>query len=133
MGRLRGGLTARIHTLIDAWCLPIALKFTEGQAHDGRSAPYTLAGVGKGQILLADRAYDSGALHQALRSRGVWVHKKPMLNRKNVLAFSDFLYRHSYPGERFFKKLSYFRSVATRYNKRPEQCLADGNLASVRI
>ena len=38
MGRSRGGLTTKIHALVDAGGLPILLKLTEGQAHDGRSA-----------------------------------------------------------------------------------------------
>ena len=38
MGRSRGGLTTKIHALVDANGLPVALKLTEGQAHDGRSA-----------------------------------------------------------------------------------------------
>jgi len=31
-------LTTKIHALVDANGLPIALKLTEGQAHDGKSA-----------------------------------------------------------------------------------------------
>src|ERR1700675_274258 len=38
MGRSRGGLTTKIHALVDAAGLPLVLKLTEGQAHDGRSA-----------------------------------------------------------------------------------------------
>ena len=38
MGRSRGGLTTKIHALVDANGLPIVLKLTAGQAHDGRSA-----------------------------------------------------------------------------------------------
>jgi hypothetical protein len=38
MGRSRGGLTTKIHLLVDACGLPIVLKITEGQAHDGRSS-----------------------------------------------------------------------------------------------
>ena len=55
MGRSRGGLTTKIHALVDANGLPILLKLTPGQAHDGRSADDMLAGLGEGQILLADR------------------------------------------------------------------------------
>ncbi len=36
--RSRGGLTTKIHAMVDANGLPIGLKLTEGQAHDGRSA-----------------------------------------------------------------------------------------------
>jgi transposase len=45
MGRSRGGLTTKIHALVDAWGLPILLKLTEGQAHDGRSADDTLGSL----------------------------------------------------------------------------------------
>ena len=43
MGRSRGGLTTKIHALVDAMGLPIALKLTEGQAHDGRSAEESIS------------------------------------------------------------------------------------------
>ena len=56
MGRSRGGLTTKIHALVDANGLPILLKLTAGQAHDGRSAADMLDGLGEGQILLADVA-----------------------------------------------------------------------------
>ena len=46
MGRSRGGLTTKIHALVDADGLPIALKLTEGQAHDGRSAATCSASLG---------------------------------------------------------------------------------------
>ena len=61
MGRSRGGLTTKIHALVDANGLPVVLKLTEGQAHDGRSAADMLHALGAGQILIADRAYDSDA------------------------------------------------------------------------
>jgi transposase len=59
MGRSRGGLTTKIHALVDAEGLPIALKLTEGQAHDGKSAGDLLDALVEGQILLADRAYEA--------------------------------------------------------------------------
>ncbi len=34
MGRSRGGLTSEIRALVDADGRPVALKITEGQAHD---------------------------------------------------------------------------------------------------
>src|ERR1700740_361892 len=119
MGRSRGGLTTKIHAWVDGNGLPIALKLTEGQAHDGRSAADMLASVQSGHILLGDRAYDSDALRQALAERGAWANIKPMPNRKNVPAFSSFLYRERNLVERFFNKLKHFRAVATRYDKRP--------------
>jgi transposase len=133
MGRSRGGLTTKIHALVDARGLPILLKLTEGQAHDGRSAADMLGSIQAGHILLADRAYDSDALRQTLAERGAWANVKPMPNRKNVPAFSSFLYRERNLVERFFNKLKHFRAVATRYDKRSDNYLAAVKLASARI
>lgn len=133
MGRSRGGLTTKIHALVDACGLPIALKLTEGQAHDGRSAADMLDGLGDGDVLLADRAYDSDALRQALAERGAWANVKPMPNRRRKPVFSAFLYRYRNLVERFFSKLKHFRAVATRYDKHPENYLATVQLASFRI
>ena len=119
--------------MVDARGLPIALKLTEGQAHDGRSAADMLASVQSGHILLGDRAYDSDALRQTLADRGAWAMVKPMPNRKNVPAFSSFLYRERNLVERFFNKLKHFRAVATRYDKRADNYLAGVKLASARI
>ena len=133
MGRSRGGLTTKIHALVDAIGLPIALKLTEGQAHDGRSAADMLDGLGPGQILLADRAYDSDALRQALAERGAWANIKPMPRRVTIPAFSSFLYRYRNLVERFFNKLKHFRAVATRFEKHDANYLALVKLAAARI
>jgi len=133
MGRSRGGLTTKIHALVDANGLPITLKLSEGQAHDGRSAADMLDDLGNGQILLADRAYDSDALRSALAERGAWANIKPMPRRRNVPAFSAVLYRYRNLVERFFSKLKHFRAVATRYEKHDANYLALVKLAASRI
>jgi transposase len=89
MGRSRGGLTTKIHALVDANGLPVALKLTEGQAHDGRSAADMLAEIGAGQILLADRAYDSNGLRNVLAERGAWANIKPLARRINVPVWNN--------------------------------------------
>jgi transposase len=133
MGRSRGGLTTKIHALVDANGRPVALKLSEGQAHDGRSAADLLGGLGPGQILMADRAYDSDALRNAMTAQGAWANIKPMPHRVNVPAFSPFLYRYRNLVERFFNKLKHFRAVATRYEKHAENYLALLKLAATRI
>lgn len=133
MGRSRGGLTTKIHAIVDANGLPMLLKLTAGQAHDGRSAADMLGHMGKGQILLADRAYDSDALRQMLADQGAWANIKPMPRRVRVPAFSKFLYRYRNLVERFFSKIKHFRAVATRYEKHAENYLALVKLASARI
>jgi transposase len=133
MGRSRGGLTTKIHALVDSEGLPIVLKLTEGQAHDGRSAADMLETVTQGTILLADRAYDSNLLRETLAARGAWANVRAMPHRLDPPAFSPFLYRYRNLVERFFNKLKHFRAVATRYDKLPENYLASVQLAAIRI
>ena len=133
MGRSRGGLTTKIHALVDANGNPILLKLTEGQAHDGRSASDMLGTLGANQILLADCAYDSNALRSDLAERGAWANVKPTPRRVNIPAFSTFLYRYRNLVERFFNKLKHFRAVATRFDKHDANYLAIVKLAAARI
>lgn len=133
MGRSRGGLTTKIHALVDADGRPILLKLTAGQAHDGRPAADMLETVQAGNILLADRAYDSDRLRQDLKAVGAWGCIRPMPNRVNIPVFSQWLYKKSNAVERFFNKLKHFRAVATRYDKRDDNFLASVHLASIRI
>lgn len=133
MGRSRGGLTTKIHSLVDANGLPITFKLTAGQAHDGRSAADMLDTLGDGYVLLVDRGYDGDAIRVEMVARGVWANIKPMPNRKRRPVFSAFLYRYRNLVERFFSKLKQFRAVATRYDKRDDNFLASVQLASIRI
>ena len=133
MGRSRGGLTTKIHAVVDANGNPFTLKLTEGQAHDGRSAEDMLDSVGPGQTLLADRAYDSDALRVALAKRRAKANIKPMPNRVNIPRFNKNLYKNRNLVERFFNKLKHFRAVATRFEKHDANYLALVKLASVRI
>ena len=73
-----------------------------------------LTSVGTGDILLADRAYDSDALRQSLERRGAWGNIALMPNRKRRPPFSAWLYRQRNAIERFFNKLKHFRAAATR-------------------
>jgi len=133
MGRSRGGLTTKLHAVVDANGNPITLKLTEGQAHDGRSADDMLDSVGKGQTLLADRAYDSDALRDTLAERGAKANIKPMPNRVNIPKFNKRLYRKRNIIERFFNKLKHFKAIATRYEKHDANYMALVKLASARI
>ncbi len=105
LGRSRGGLTTKIHALVDAVGRPICLKLTEGQAHDGRSAADMYASIGAGQTLLAERTYDSDGLRNTLAERGAIANIRLMPTRKRWPHFDPILYRQRNQVERFFNKL----------------------------
>lgn len=133
MGRSRGGLTTKIHAVVDANGLPVVLTLTESQAHDGRSAAGLLDTLRPGQILLADRAYDSNALREALQARGAWANIKPLSRRIVPPAFSPYLYRYRNLVEHFSNKIKHYRTIVTGYEKRATYHLAAVKLAAIRI
>lgn len=133
MGRSKGGLTTKIHALVDANGLPILLKITPGQAHDGRSAADMFGSLTPGDILLADRAYDSDALRSEMAGRGVRANIRAMPQRARKPDFSHNLYKLRNAVERFFSKIKHYRAIATRYEKHPENYLALIKLAAARI
>jgi transposase len=65
MGRSRGGLTSKIHALVDADGRPVALRLTGGQVHDSQEAEALLEALPEGATLLADKGYDSNAIREA--------------------------------------------------------------------
>lgn len=101
---MHGSLAQRDHhqdnALVDACVLPITLKLIEGYAHDGRTASDLLEAIGAGQILLADRSYDTDELRCRLKERGAWTNIKPMRGQRRIPTFNCFLYRNLV--ERFF-------------------------------
>ncbi|MBW9089025.1 transposase [Rhizobium wenxiniae] len=62
MGRSRGGLTTKIHALVDADGRPVRLELTAGQAAYASMAEKLLSDLQPGAMILADKAYDTDAI-----------------------------------------------------------------------
>lgn len=133
MGRSRGGLTTKIHAVVDANGLPITLKLTPGQAHDGKSADDMLDTLGPGQTLIADAGYDSDRLRADLKRRRAKCCVKPMPNRKKKYRPRRATYAKRNRVERFFNLLKHFRAIASRFEKTAANYLALLKLASARL
>ena len=117
MGRSRGGLTTKIHALVDALGLPIGLKLTEGQAHDGRSAADMLDGLGKGEVLLGDRAYDTDALRAWCAEHGVEAVIPSKRNRKVPIPHDRVRYRTRHRIENLFGRVKDYTRITLRKDK----------------
>ena len=133
MGRSRGGLTSKIHALVDAEGRPVTLRLTGGQVADCVEAEVLIDGLGEGDILLADKGYDNNAIRAKAAQRKAWANIPPKANRKGTFAFSRWVYRQRNLVERFFNRIKQFRGIATRYDKRPENYLAAVKLVAARI
>lgn len=113
--------------------LPVKLAITPGQTHDIRAAAELLSDIRKGQMVLADRAYDADWLRNLIFEQGGWANIPPKSNRKSPICFSPWLYKQRNLVERFFNKLKYYRRIATRYDKLGSSFLAMVKLASIRL
>jgi transposase len=133
MGRSRGGLTTKIHALVDADGRPIRLMLTPGQANDAPVAEALLEDLADGATLIADRAYDTNTIRALAAERGAWANIPPRSIRKGSFSFSTWVYRQRNLVERFFNRIKQFRGLATRYDRRPENYLAALKLAAIRI
>ena len=119
--------------MTDALGLPIALKLTPGQAHDGRSADDTPGTVGPGQTLLADAAYDSDRLRESRAQIGAKAVIRPIPRRRAPPPPDQDTHRRRNRIERFFSKLKHYRAIATRYEKHDTHFLALVKLAAVLL
>jgi transposase len=106
MGRSRGGLTSKIHAVVDTNGLPIRLGLTEGEAHDNRLAFKLLSRLRSGSMLLADRGYDADWIRVLAAEQGAWANIPPRCNRNKPICFSPHLYRARNLVERFFNKIN---------------------------
>jgi transposase len=85
MGRSRGGLSSKIHAVVDTNGLPVRLGLTPGEAHDNRLSSVLLSRLHPRTMLLADRGYDADWIRALVSQRGAWPNIPPKRNRKEPI------------------------------------------------
>jgi transposase len=132
IGRSRGGLTTKIHALVDALGNPANLMLTAGQTHDLACAQDLIENVNPDAVI-ADKAYDADSFVDNLAGREIAPVIPPKANRKIKRECDFALYRERNLIERFFNKLKHYRAIATRYDKLARNFLAAVQLVSTII
>jgi IS5 family transposase len=64
MARSRGGLTTKVHALVDGKGPPVRFVLTAGQTHDSKAAAELLSGIAENTVVLADKGYDAGWIRE---------------------------------------------------------------------
>ena len=115
MCRSRGGLTTKIHALVNETGLPIQFHLTPGQDHDTPACRVLLTQLQPGQSVLADKAYDADWIRELIWEQGAIAVIPSKPNRKLPKEFDADLYKQRNRVERFFGRLkASFRRIATR-------------------
>ncbi len=139
IGRSRGGLSTKLHHLVDGCGLPLVIAVTPGQSGDSpmliplleqlRVARPTGRPRTRPDRVRGDKAYSSRAIRQHLRGRGVQAvipqpsdqigHRLRRGSRGGrPVTYDHDDYRHRNVIERRFASLKQWRGIATRYDKR---------------
>lgn len=102
--------------MVDALGNPARWLLTGGQTHDVTQAEPLLEGVAAEKVV-ADKAYDSRALIDAIHARQSVAVIPPRSNSQQPREFDPHVYKARNLVERFFNRIKHFRRVATRYEK----------------
>ncbi|MBI1209570.1 MAG: IS5 family transposase [Azospirillum sp.] len=120
IGRSRGGLSTKIHTLVDALGNPVSFHLTGGEVHDLVGADHLVPDM-RSDLLIADKAFDADERVVApLKAAGKDAVIPPKANRRTPRTFDRDLYALRHRIENFFAKRKQFRAIAARYDKPPE-------------
>jgi transposase len=95
---------------------PVRFTLTAGQKGDAPQAAALMEGL-PAEVVMADTAYDSDALRQAIADKGALavIPNNPSRTFKHPL--DQHLYAQRHLVECCFSKLKQFRRVATRFEK----------------
>ncbi len=149
LGRSRGGLSTKIHTLADEATASVQIRLTGGQAGDNPQLiplidDYRRAGTRAPFRLLADKAYSHPSTRDQLRQRKIAhtipqrsdqiAHRKAKGSRGGrPPAFDPDTYKERNTVERSYLRLKQWRGVATRYDKHARTFLGGVLLAATAI
>ena len=133
LGRSRGGFTSKIHCLGDARGRPIAFNLTPGEAADCKTYDTLIELPEQApDALLADKAYDTDAIRDDLKKRGIKAVIPPKSNRTATIRYSKRLYRERNCIERVIGHLKINRAIATRYDQLADSFLGMLYIATAR-
>jgi transposase len=131
IGTSKGGLSTKIHVLVDALGNPLKIILTAGQVHDLAGADALVPGM-EAEALLADKAYDADKrVIEPLEAAGKTVVIPPKKNRRSPRTYDKELYEARHLIENFFCWVKQFRGIATRYDKTSRNFLAAFHMVAV--
>ena len=119
--------------MVDGLGRPLAFVLTGGQAHDAPILPELLGHPTAPLAVVADKAYDSQAVRQAIRDDGALPVIPARVTARNPQPHDERLYKLRNIVERFFCRCKDMRRIATRFDKLARNFLAALYLFATRF
>ena len=120
IGMSRGGMTSKIHLMVDACGNPLEVIITAGNINDISVAPELIAAIdlAETQAVIADKGYDSDKLRAQIEEEGSQANIPYKRDREEKNKDMDwYLYKIRHLVENTFARLKHYRAIATRYDK----------------
>nr|NLR83164.1 IS5 family transposase [Rhizobium sp. P28RR-XV] len=130
LGRSRGGLSTKIHMAVRGLGCPVRFTLTAGQKGDAPQADALIEGL-PADIVMADTAYDSDRLRNAIADKGAVAVIPNNPSRAQKYPLDKHLYAQRHLIECCFSRRKQFRRVATRFEKTAENYLAVVTIAAI--
>lgn len=128
LGRSRGGLTSKIHAVIDGLGRPLCFLLTPGQAADCRQARSLLEGLAFGR-LIGDRGYDTDEIRGWAGERHAEAVIPSRRNRKAPIPHDREAYRTRHRVENLFCRIKDYGRIVLRKCKTSRSYAAFASLA----
>lgn len=134
IGRSRGGLTSKIHVLLNEESRILRFIVTKGNENDCTQTKNLLSStIREGMYILGDRAYDTDNIVNYIMEREAYAVIPSRKNRKVQRKYYEEIYKNRNRIERFFNRLKNFRRIATRYDKLVLSFISFIQLAAILI
>ncbi|MFK4875062.1 IS5 family transposase [Novosphingobium sp. ZW T3_23] len=117
IGRTKGGLNSKLHSVCDGKGRPLVMLLSEGQMSDYKGAALMLDALPRAKALLGDRGYDADWFRKALAERNITACIPSKKNRKVPIPHDAVLYRQRHRIENMFGRLKDWRRIHTRYDR----------------
>ena len=117
IGRTKGGLNSKLHTICDEFGRPLTFFLSAGQMSDAKGALALLSALPSAKVLLGDKGYDADWFREALAARGTKACIPARRGRKHPAKHDVKLYRKRHRIENHFARLKDWRRIATRYDR----------------
>ena len=131
IGRTKGGLNSKLHTVTDAAVRPIRMFLSGGQTSYYVGARALIGELQDADVLLADRGYDADWFREALVDKGIAPCIPSRKMRKVPIPHDAELYKRRHKIENSLARLKDWRRVATRYDRCPKVFLSACALAAI--
>ena len=116
IGRSRGGLTTKLMAATDEKGNLIRYLLLPGNAAESPGLVPLTDGIATTAVI-ADKAYDSDVIRNALTVRGIIPVIPYRSMRRNPQQIDEALYRTRHLVENYFARIKHYRRIATRYDK----------------